>query len=120
MSFLLSWLVLALAVWATAALMPSVQLRDFPSAVITAAVFGLLNFFLGWLFMVVFGIVTLGIAWLLSFVTRWLIDAILLKLTDSLFEGFHIETFGSALLAALLMSGFGTLGQWLLASLGVV
>lgn len=120
MSFLLSWLVLAAAVWLTAELLAGVRLKSFSSAIGVAAVFGLLNFFLGWLFMFFFGIVTLGIAWLLSFVTRWLVDAIILKMTDGIFDSFEIEDFGTALLAALLMSGFGTLGQWLLALVGLI
>ena len=120
MSFLLSWLVLAAAVWLTATLLAGVQIKNFSSAIFVAAVFGLLNFFLGWLFMFVFGIVTLGIAWLLSFVTRWFVDAILLKMTDGVIESFEIENFGTALLASLLMSGFGTLGQWLLTLIGLI
>ncbi len=120
MSFLLSWLVLAAAVWVTAELLPSVEVRSFWSALVVAAVFGVLNFFLGWLFFVVFGIVTLGIAWLLSFVTRWLIDAIILTFTDKLIGDFRVESFGSALIAALVMSLLGTIGQGLLAWGGLV
>lgn len=120
MSFLLSWLVLAVAVWATAAMLPSVEVRSFPKAIIVAGLFGLMNFFLGWLFLFFFGVITLGIAWLLSFITRWIIDAIFLTFVDSLVDDFKVEGFGSALLAALLMSGFGTIGQWLLMLLGLI
>ncbi|MFB6374941.1 MAG: hypothetical protein ABEN55_17885 [Bradymonadaceae bacterium] len=52
--------------------------------------------------------------------TRWLIDAILLKFTDAMLGDFRVQSFGSALLAALCMSAFGTIGQWLLMLLGVV
>ena len=120
MSFLLSWFVLAVAVWLTASLLAGVRVKSFSSAIIVAAVFGLLNFFLGWVFMFLFGIVTFGIAWLLSFITQRLIDAILLKMTDGMLDSFEVENFGSALLAALLMSGLGTLGQWILALVGLI
>jgi putative membrane protein len=119
MSFILSWLVLALAVWVTAELMPSVHVRSFKNALIVAAVFGILNFFLGKLFFVFFGVVTLGIAWLLSFVTRWLIDAIILSFTDSLIGDFRVDSFGSALIAAAIMSLLGTAGQWALVLVGL-
>lgn len=120
MSFLLTWLVLAVAVWITAEMLPSVEIRSFKNAFIVAAVFGILNFLLGKLIFFVFGLVTFGIAWLLSFVTRWLIDAILLKFTDALLGDFRVQSFGSAMLAAALMSLFGTLGQWLLMLLGLI
>lgn len=121
-SILLSWLVLAFAVWLTAKLLPSVELDGPVNALIVAAVFGLLNIFLGWLMWLLAGLFTLGLAWfwIFAFLTRWFIDAILLKLTDGMVSSFRVRTFGSALLAALLMSGFGTLGEWLLQFGGVI
>jgi putative membrane protein len=47
MSLIVSWLVLSLAVYLAAVLVPDVHLRDFGSAVIVAGLFGVLNFFLG-------------------------------------------------------------------------
>lgn len=121
-SILLSWLVLAFAVWITAKLLPSVDLDGPVNALIVAAVFGLLNIFLGWLMWLLAGLFTLGLAWfwIFAFLTRWFIDAILLKLTDGMVSSFRVRTFGAALLAALLMSGFGTLGEWLLQFGGVI
>ena len=114
MEFLLSWLVLALAVWLAAAILPGVHLRGSWDAIWVAALFGILNFFLGWLLFAIFAIGTLGIAWLLAFITRWIIDAIILKLADGVTDRLEIDNFGWALGAAALMSLFGTLGQWLL------
>ncbi|MDX1567813.1 MAG: phage holin family protein, partial [Longimicrobiales bacterium] len=71
-------------------------------------------FFLGWIFFVVFAIGTLGIALLLAFLTRWIIDAILLKITDAVSDALKIDSFGWALGAALMMSVLGTLGEWLI------
>jgi putative membrane protein len=112
-SILLSWLVLSLAVWLTAAILPGVHVKNLVSAVIVAAIYGVLNFLLGWLFFAVFTVVTLGIAWLLAFITRWIINAILLMLTDELTDHLKIDSFGWALGAALMMSVLGTLGEWL-------
>jgi putative membrane protein len=114
MSLLLSWLVLSLAVWITAVVLPGFHVKGFGSALVVAAIFGLLNFFLGWLLFTFFTIVTLGIAWLLAFLTRWIINALLLKLTDSLTDRLTIDGFRWALAGALMMSAIGTLGEWLI------
>ena len=114
MSFLLSWLILSLAVWLTATILPGFHVKSLGSAVIVAAIFGVLNFLLGWLLFAALTVVTLGIAWLLAFITRWIIDAILLMLVDNLTDRLSIDSFGWALGGALMMSLIGTLGEWLL------
>ncbi len=114
MNFLLTWLILAVAVWLTAYLLPGVRVKSFGGALLTAAVFGVLNFLLGWLFFTVFTIATLGMAWLLAFITRWIIDAIMLSITSKVTDAIEIDGFKWSLIAALVMSVLGTLGQWLL------
>jgi putative membrane protein len=104
---------LSVAVWLTAAVLPGFHVKSLGSAILVAAMFGVLNFLLGWLLFAVLTVVTLGIAWLLAFITRWLIDAILLVLTDKLTDHLHIDGFGSALGGALMMSVLGTVGEWL-------
>jgi putative membrane protein len=112
MELLLSWLVLSFAVWVTDAVLPGFHVKSFGSALLVAAIFGILNFLLGWLLFAVFTIVTLGIAWLLAFITRWIINAILLVLTDKLTDHLKIDSFGWALGGALMMSLIGTIGEW--------
>lgn len=114
MRLLLSWLILSLAVWVTAMALPGFHVKNFKSAVLVAAIFGILNFLLGWLLFAVFTVATLGLAWLLAFITRWIINALLLKLTDMLTDHLKIDGFGWALLGALVISAIGTLGEWLL------
>jgi putative membrane protein len=114
MSLLLSWLILSVAVYLTAALLPGITVRSFTGAMWAAAIFGVLNALLGWLFFTVFTIATLGLAWLLAFFTRWVINAIMLMLTSKLTDALEVKSFGSALVGALVMSVIGTLGQWLL------
>jgi putative membrane protein len=113
MELILSWLILSVAVWLTAMVLPGFHVKNFGSAILVAAIFGVLNFILGWLLFAVFTVVTLGIAWLLAFLTRWIINAILLVVTDKLTDHLHIDGFGWALGGALMMSVLGTLGEWL-------
>lgn len=113
MSLLLSWLVLSISVWLTALILPGFEIRGgFWGAIKVAAVFGLLSWLIGWLLFVIIGIGTLGIGFLLAFLTRWIVSAILLKVTDSISSSIEIESFGRAFLAALLMSAIGTLAEW--------
>lgn len=114
MSLILSWLILSLAVWITAVTLPGFHVKSFGSAFVVAALFGVLNFFLGWIFFTVFTIATLGLALLLAFVTRWVINAIILLITDALTDRLTIDGFGWALGGGLMMSVLGTVGEALL------
>lgn len=114
MEMLLSWLILAAAVWIAAVVLPGMKVRGGASVLLVAAIFGVLNFFLGWLLFVVIGIGTLGLGFLLAFLTRLVVDAVLLKLIDGLTTRLSIRGFGTALLAALIMAGVGTAGEYVL------
>jgi putative membrane protein len=116
MSIILSWLVLSFAVWVTDAVLPGFHVKGPKSALLVAAIFGVLNFLLGWLLFALFTIATLGIAWLLAFITRWIINAILLVITDKLTDHLKIDSFGWALGGALVMSLVGTAGEWVIRS----
>jgi putative membrane protein len=114
MSFLISWLVLSFAVWVTALVLPGFHVKSFGSAILVAAIFGILNAVLGWLLFAVFTVATLGLAWLFAFITRWIINAILLKFTASLSKNFRIDHFGWALGGALMISIVGAATDWIL------
>jgi putative membrane protein len=117
MSLILSWLILSLAVWVTSSVLPGFHVKSPSSALLVAAIFGVLNFLLGWLLFAVFTVATLGLAWLLAFITRWIINAILLVITDKLTDHLRIDSFGWALGGSLVMSLVGTLGEWLVRSM---
>ena len=108
MGLLISWLILTVAVWATASVLPGFHVKDFKGALIVSAIFGLLNFVLGWLLFLVFTIATLGLAWLLAFITRWLINALLLMLTDKLTDHLKVDSFAWALGGAFVISVIAT------------
>lgn len=112
MGILASWLILSLSVWVTAAILPGFEVRGFWGAVKVAALFGLLNWLLGWLIFGIIAVGTLGIGLLLAFLTRWFVAAILLKVTDAFSSSLRIVSFGRAFLAAMLMSALGTAGEY--------
>jgi len=112
MRILMSWLVLSISVWVTAAILPGFRVNGFGGAIRAAAIFGVLNWLLGWLIFTFLGIATLGIGFLLAFVTRFVVMAILLKFVDALSSNFKIDSFGTAIVGALLMSGIGTLAEY--------
>jgi putative membrane protein len=113
LELLLSWAILSAAFWLTAELLPGFELESPRGAIVVAAIFGIVNWLIGWLLFVALGIMSLGIGFLLAFITRWIVNAILLKLTDALTSRLSIASFKTALVGALLISLFGTIGQWL-------
>jgi putative membrane protein len=111
---LVSLLVLSASVWVAAAIVPGFDVRPGWATVRVAALFGVLQWALGWLIFVLLGVGTLGLGFLFAFITRWVVSAILLKVADSLSDSLQIRNFKVALLGALVMSAVGTLGQALL------
>ena len=81
------------------------------AAVRVAALFGVLHFLLGTLIFFVIGVGTLFIGFLLAFLTRWLVSAILLKLVSAMSSSLHVVSLGRAFLAAMLMSAIGTAAE---------
>ena len=113
-TFLLQWLVLALSFLITAKIVPGVRLAGFWDAIVVAAIFGILNFFLGTVLYFFIGVLSLGILFFLSFLLHWFVNAVLLKLTDVLTSRLEIRSFGTALVAALVMSLLGRAGMYLM------
>jgi len=113
MHTLISWLLLSVSVWVTALILPGFRVRGFGGALVVAAIFGLLNWALGWLLFVMIGVGTFGFGFLLAFVTRWVVDAILLEITDWTTDRLEIRSFGWALAAALVMSLLGTASDYI-------
>jgi putative membrane protein len=95
---------LTLTVLALSRVFSSVRVRSVGAAVAVAVVFSLLNFFLGWLIRVALflpAILTLG---LLFLVLPFIVNTILLWLTDKLMRSFEIETMGGLLASAAVIT----------------
>lgn len=111
----ISWLVLSVVMLLTAAILPGFRIRGFGGAIVVAALFGVLNVLLGWLLFVVIGIGTLGLGFLLAFLTRLVVNAILLKLVDAMSRNLSIDGFGWAFVGAACISVLSGLADYLLA-----
>lgn len=107
---LLNLLLLALAIFAVAKLLPAIEVRGFGTALAVAAVYSIINLLLGWLLV----LVTLPLIFLTFGLFKLVINAFLLWVTDKLLPGFHIRNFGWTIIAALLIATIDTLLHWVL------
>ena len=97
---------LAIVVFTVAKAMPQIHIKSFVTAIIVAVVYSIINFLFGWLLM----IITLPAVIITFGLFIFVINALLLWVTDKLIEDFEIEGIGTTLIAAL----FITLGHKLL------
>ena len=105
LSLTVRWLILALAVWIAAEVVPGIHLEGLKSTLIVALILGLLNLYVRpilFFFTLPLTIVTLGLFLIL-------LNAIMLGLTSwiaSWFDSisFHVDDIGSAILGAIIVS----------------
>jgi putative membrane protein len=86
---------------------------------LTAGVFGLLNVLVGWVIFLILGFMSLGLGFVFAFVTRLIVTAILLKVTDAFSSKLTVRSLGTALIAALVMSIVSGVTEWLLQLAGI-
>jgi putative membrane protein len=104
--------VLAITVFALAHLLPDVHVKSAGSAIVVAIVFSVLNFFLGFflkVMLIVPAILTLG---LLFLIMPFIVNTVMLWLTDKLLGSFKIESLGSLLLSAGVITAVNALLQF--------
>lgn len=96
--------VLALTILGLARFYPNVRVRSIGSAVLVAIVFSVLNFFLAWLIRAVLfvpAILTLGLLFLF---VPFIVNTVLLWLTDKLMGSFEIKTMPALLFSAAVIT----------------
>jgi uncharacterized membrane protein YvlD (DUF360 family) len=105
MTLLITWLTVTLGLWASHSLIKGFRIEGGAgSFLLLGAVVGILYFILGWFLFVLLGIATLGVGFLLSFLTKLIVTAIVLKFADGLSRRFTIDGFLPAFMAACIMS----------------
>jgi len=107
---LLHWLLTAVSVTLIAKFLPGVRVTTFGTALMVAAVYGILHLLL-------FNILAI-IAFIPRFLTFGLFDlvinAFLLFLTDKLIADFKIDNFGITLVTAVLLTILNAIWHWIL------
>lgn len=109
MRLLINWILSAVSLLLVAYLIPGFRVSGVGSALIAAAVIGLINATLGLFLKVVtfpLTILTFGIFW-------FVVNAIVLELASVLVPGFEIYRFSAAFLGAIVLSLLNLFFRWL-------
>lgn len=114
MSIVWSLVILSGSVWLAAALLPGIKVKGFWDTVVVSIIFGVTNFLFGWFLFVFIGLATLGLGFVFSFITRLVVSALMLKLTDALTDRLTIRSFGWALAGALFIAFVSVVAEKLL------
>ncbi len=108
---LLQILALAVTIGVLGRLMPGVHVRSAPAAFVVALVFSVLNFLLGWLLtwvlrtvLFVPAVLSLGLLFVLI---PFLVNAVLLWLTDRLVDSFEIDTVRALVISSAVITIVG-------------
>jgi putative membrane protein len=100
MRLIIHWLISAVCIILIAMFVPGFHVNGFITALIAAAVIGLLNATLGFLLKIItlpLGILTLGLFFLV-------INAVMLELAARLVPGFYVKSFGAAFIGAIILA----------------
>jgi putative membrane protein len=102
------WLFLTFAIFMAAYMIDGIHVSGLPSAILAAAVLGVLNAF----FRPILLLLTLPLTILTLGLFTFAINAVLLMMASGVIRGFEVDGFGSALLGAFFVS----VVSWLLTS----
>jgi putative membrane protein len=97
MNWILQLLINAAILLLASKIMPTVKIKSFGTAVLVALVIGILNATIGAILRFPLNLVTF---FLLSFVVRLIVLAVVIKITDRFFSGFEVQSFTTAIILA--------------------
>jgi len=100
MHTLLQVAALAATVFSVSRLLPGVEVKGVKTAVIVAVVFSLLNFALGWVIHAVLFVPALPTLGLLFFFVPFIVNTVMLWLTDKLIGDFEIKNLRALLISS--------------------
>ncbi len=109
MSVIYNFLLLSLSIFIVASLVPDIKIKGYKTAFSIALVYSLLNLLIGW-FLV---LISLPLIFITFGLFKFVINAFLLWITDSLIEDFKIKNFTTTLIAALLISVCDSVLKWI-------
>jgi uncharacterized membrane protein YvlD (DUF360 family) len=114
MALLLGWVTATLGLWFASRVLDGVRLASFADAVWAGALLGILQAVLQGPLFVLLGIGTLGLGFLLWFITRWIAAALVIMLTSALSSRFDVRGFWPALITAFIVALTGSVIRWVL------
>jgi putative membrane protein len=100
LGLLIRWLLNALALWVTCAIVPGIETRGAGATLVAALVLGILNA----LVRPILFVLTLPITVLTLGLFTFVLNGLMLALTAAIVEGFYVRSFGAAVLGALVLS----------------
>lgn len=109
---LLGWLTATLGLWVAARVLDGVRLTSFADAVWAGALLGVLQALLTWPIAVMIGIGSLGIGFLLWFVTRWIASAIVILIAAAVSSRLEVRGFVPALITSFIVAVMGSVVRW--------
>src|SRR5262245_56628208 len=112
-NLLLSWIAATVGLWMAANVLRGVRVTSFADAVWAGALTGVLQWALGDVLFVLLGIGTLGIGFLLWFITRWVVAALIVLLASRLSSRLDLKGFWNALVTSFIIAAVGTVVRWL-------
>lgn len=103
-------LLYAVAVFLVSKILPKIHIKNFTTALIVALVYSLINFLVGWLLT----LISLPLIFITFGLFQLVVNAILLWITDKLIEDYEIENFTTTLIAAVLITAFIKIVEWII------
>jgi uncharacterized membrane protein YvlD (DUF360 family) len=114
MAMLIAWLSAALGLWIASRVLSGVKLASPTDALWAGALLGVLQWALHWVIFVALGVATLGIGFLLWFITRWIASALVILLASRVSSRLYVDGFFSALITAFIVAAAGSMVRWAL------
>lgn len=104
-----AWLLNSVAVYATAKVLPGVEIKNFWSAIVVAALLAIVNIFLN----PIIQFISLPITILTLGLFALVINTLMIMLVDALVDGFKIKNFWWALGFGLVMAVISNFLSWI-------
>ncbi len=109
MTMIINFLLLSVAIFLVATLMPTIKIKSYGTAIVVALVYSVINFLVGWLLT----FIALPLIWITFGLFKLVINAVLLWMTDQLVDDFKIKGIGSTLVAAILITVIDSILKWM-------
>ncbi len=102
-------LLLGVAIFIVAKVMPSIHIKSFLTAIVVALVYSVINFLVGWVLV----FLSLPLIYITFGLFKFVINAFLLWITDKIIEDFEIKDLRSTLIAAFLITVIDSILKWI-------